>query len=226
MMTNVSVTVLERPIYGMAQVDRLLSLPPGTARRWIDGYDRARRHYEPVVRAESTGEDVVTWGEFVEARLLAGYRRKSVPLLRMRPVVVRLRHELDTPYPLAQARLWVADRELVNTIEEDAAIARPLRLVEVVRTGQLRLAAEAEDFFNEVEWDDGYAARLRPLGMGASVTFDPLHSFGEPTVGVVRTDVVAEEIRAGTPPDRVAASYGLSLRQVNDAIRFELGRVA
>ena len=57
------------------------------ARRWIDGYQRNSRAYPPIVREETTGADVVTWGEFVEARLLASYREAGVPMLRMRPVV-------------------------------------------------------------------------------------------------------------------------------------------
>lgn len=72
------IDVVERPVYGMAQVDRLLGTRPGTARRWIDGYERGGRRYEPVVRLTSTGNDIVTWGEFVEARLLAHYRDKGV----------------------------------------------------------------------------------------------------------------------------------------------------
>ncbi|HVV77173.1 MAG TPA: DUF433 domain-containing protein [Mycobacteriales bacterium] len=80
-------TYLERPVYGMTEVDELLSLSSGTARRWIDGYERRGRHYDPVVRHESTDSDLVTWGEFVETRLLAQYRDAGVPMLRMRPVV-------------------------------------------------------------------------------------------------------------------------------------------
>ncbi len=92
--------LLARVVYGMSDVNRLLALPAGTARRWIDGYERGGRHYEPVVRLASTGDELVTWGEFVETRLLAQYRDKGVPLIRMRPVISRLRQELGTPYPL------------------------------------------------------------------------------------------------------------------------------
>lgn len=52
--------VLERRVYGMAQVDRLLALKSGTARHWIDGYTRAGKTYDPVIRSESSGADLVT----------------------------------------------------------------------------------------------------------------------------------------------------------------------
>jgi len=99
--------LLSRPVYGMGQVDRILGLKPGTARRWIDGYQRDGRRYQPVVRQASTGDDVVTWGEFVETRLLSEYRDAGAPMLLMRPAVERLREELDTPYPLASAHTWL-----------------------------------------------------------------------------------------------------------------------
>ena len=51
------VDLLSRPVYGVGQVDRILGLRPGTARRWIDGYQRSGTSYPPVVREEPTGEE-------------------------------------------------------------------------------------------------------------------------------------------------------------------------
>jgi hypothetical protein len=96
--------LLDRPVYGFVQVDSLLALPPGTARRWIDGYARNGHYYDPVVREHTTEERTVTWGEFVETRLLAEYRDAGVPIVHMRPVVVLLREWLGVRYPLAHAR--------------------------------------------------------------------------------------------------------------------------
>jgi hypothetical protein len=66
------VSVLDRRVYVMPDVDLYLGLPSGTARRWIDGYSRGGRSYPPVIREEPTGDETVAWGEFVETRLLAG----------------------------------------------------------------------------------------------------------------------------------------------------------
>jgi hypothetical protein len=114
-MTNV-IDLLSRPVYGLSQVDVLLSLRPGTSRRWIDGYARAGRSYPPVVREVSTGDEAVTWGEFVETRLLAQYRDAGVPMIRMRPAIDVLREQMQTRYPLASARTWldVDGRELLR----------------------------------------------------------------------------------------------------------------
>ncbi len=49
------------------------------ARAWLDGYERQGAQYAPVIRVEATGDDVVTWGEFVELGYLREYPRKGVP---------------------------------------------------------------------------------------------------------------------------------------------------
>lgn len=62
------------PVYSYREVDRLLGLNPDTAKRWINGYRRNGREYDPIVREESTDAKSVTWGEFIETRLLSEYR--------------------------------------------------------------------------------------------------------------------------------------------------------
>ena len=92
------------------------------ARRWIDGYDRGGVHYPPVVRAECTRDEEVTWGEFVETRLLAEFRARGASMRRLRPAVVRLREEFGR-YPLAHARpfLDIDGRELVRHVQQEMA---------------------------------------------------------------------------------------------------------
>src|SRR5689334_22969883 len=116
--------LLDRPVYGTAQVDRILGLRSGTAERWIDGYTRAGKRYPPVVREESTGSDIVTWGEFSETRLLSEYRGMGAKMVRMRPAVQRLREELGLPYPLAHEAPWIEPlgRELVRRVQDEVGL--------------------------------------------------------------------------------------------------------
>ncbi|MDQ3730113.1 MAG: DUF433 domain-containing protein [Actinomycetota bacterium] len=232
-MSSKVIDLLERPTYGMPQVDRILGLAGGTARRWIDGYDRKGKHYPPVIREESSRDDAVTWGEFVETRLLAEYRGAGVSILRMRPAVEALREELGTSYPLASARTWldVHGQELVRRVQEEVGLERRLALV-VVRTGQrvLTWAKPAEEFRRSVEWagegDDARPALIRPMPDVDDVEVDPLRGFGEPVVRGVRTEVIAELIRAGESPEMVADEYDLKKKQVDAAVRYELLRAA
>jgi uncharacterized protein (DUF433 family) len=230
-MSGEVVNLLERPVYGLAQVDRILGLRGGTARRWIDGYRRADKRYAPIIREASTGSDVVTWGEFVETRLLAEYRDMGVPMIRMRPVVEALRSELGTAYPLASARTWleVDGRELVRRVQDDVKLDRHLRLVEVRSEQGVLWSRQADDFRRSIEWSSGAEReprRLRPVGDIEPVIIDPLRGFGEPVVRGVRTEVIAELVRAGDTPEMIADLYELDRALVDAAVRYELLRAA
>ncbi|MEV0790915.1 DUF433 domain-containing protein [Kribbella sp. NPDC050459] len=215
-------SLLDRAIYSYADVDRLVGLHAGTARRWLEGYERGGRFYDPVLRAEPAGTDVVTWGEMVEARLLAEFRSRDVPVQRLRPAIIRLRNEFGR-YPLAHARpfLDVEGRELVRVVQEQVGLERSLQLV-VVRNGQLVLAESAERFSSAVEYVGDIVGRLKPEVRTPDVVMDPRRSFGQPAVRNVRTESLAEDFRAGTTREDLADLYDLSPAQVDEAIRFEL----
>lgn len=216
-------SLLDREIYSYADVDRLVGVRAGTARRWLEGYTRAGRFYEPVLRPEPTGSDAVTWGEMVEARLLADFRRRDVPVQRMRPAIVALRDEFGR-YPLAVARpfLDVDGRELVRRVQDHVGLDRELCLV-VVRNGQLVLTPVAESFQSNVEHDaSGSAVRVRPDKRTPNVVMDPARAFGQPAIRNVRTEALAEDYRAGTRPAELAELYDLSIDQIDEAIQFEL----
>jgi uncharacterized protein (DUF433 family) len=220
------VSLLDRRVYSLADVDRLLRLPAGTARRWIDGYDRGGVHYPPVVREERTRDEEVTWGEFVEARLLAEFRTRGASMQRLRPAVVRLRREFGR-YPLAHANpfLDVAGRELVRRVQDEVGISGHEMLV-VVRSGQAMMSAPVKDFVKDITYSTGpeaEATAVAPARYGGVVTLDPLHQYGRPVVRSVPTDVVAEQFRAGESAEVIADLFNLTMAQVEQALRFELG---
>lgn len=215
--------LLDRPVYGMSQVDYLLGLTPGTARRWIDGYTRGSRAYAPLVRIDPTGEEIVTWGEFVETRLLSEYRDAGALTKRMRPAIEKLREMFETRYPLAHARPFVAGRELVLQMQESIGLDRDLQLV-VIRNNQIMLTEAAISFYESAEFDDDVVTRLRPVSAIKEVVVDPLRQFGEPVVRSVRTEIIAEQVRAGESLDAIADIYELDRKLVEAAVRYELIR--
>jgi uncharacterized protein (DUF433 family) len=219
------VWLLDRRIYVMSDVDRYLGLPGGTARRWIAGYRRGDRSYPPVIRESRSDDETVSWGEFVETRLLAGYRSRGVPLQRLRPAVQLLRREFGTPYPLATAQpyLEVAGRELVMQVQDRTGLERPLWLV-VGRGGQLMLTGPAQEFFERAEFsrENGAVTGLRTEADTPDVRIDPLRQTGQPVVRSVPTAVLAEGFRAGDNVDTLAELYELSPDQVLQAIRYEM----
>jgi uncharacterized protein (DUF433 family) len=219
----VGITVLDREVYSMGEAARLLAVRPARLRAWIDGYTRGGTHYDPVIRPERTGNDAVTWGEFVEAGYLREYRvRHKVSLQRLRPVVQILKERLGVPYPLAHSKPYVADRELVLEVQRETGLEHELSMV-VVRSGQLVLAPHAAAFVEKVEFapGDGEALRIFPDERNSPVTIDPLHAFGAPAIRGVRTENLYDLFAAGDSIAAIARSYELPIADVEAAIRYE-----
>lgn len=215
-------SLLHREVYVMSQVDRLLDLGIGTARRWIDGYERRGRQYEPLVRAETTGSDAVTWGEFVETRLIAEYRSRGVAVVRMRPAIMALRREFETDYPLATSRPFLSEdgRDLVLRVQDETVLSPSLRFV--VRTNQIvMLSMEVQRFQQDAEYEETDEVRRFRLFGTPNVVLDPEYGFGEPTVRGrrLRVSAIAEAIAAGEARDDIKATWDISDDVVDDALR-------
>lgn len=165
----------------------------------------------------------MTWGEFVELGYLREYRRKGVPLQRLRPVIDALRQALKTPYPLATARPYVYDRELVLELQERSEV--PPAIAIVIRSGQeILMTPETQRFFKKVEFDPGSAGdalRLRPAGTASPVVIDPLIRFGRPSVHGVATDRLWELHDAGESLEQIADGYELAIDSVRAAVAYE-----
>ncbi len=218
-----TVSILERPVYGIVEAAGLLGIRPERVRAWLDGYERNGVRYPPVIRPEPTAGEVVTWGEFVELGYLREYRRKGVPLQRLRPVIDELRREFNTPYPLATARPYVMGKELVLQVQERHGT--PAAIAIVIRSGQqILLADEANRFLKKVEFDrpkEGDVRRIYPAGQVSPVVIDPLVRFGRPSVAGVATERLWELHDAGENVDEIADGYDLPTEAVRAAIAYE-----
>jgi uncharacterized protein (DUF433 family) len=221
--SNNGVSILERPVYGIAEAAGLLGLRPDRTRAWLDGVERQGVRYPSVIRGRSTGQDVVTWGEFVELGYLREYRRKGVPLQRLRPVIDELRSEFSTPYPLATAKPYIIGKELVLDVQERNDLPAPIAIV--IRSGQqLLLADDANRFFRKVEFDppeEGDVRRIRPAGSTSPVVIDPLVRFGRPSVQGVATERLWELFDAGEAVEEIAKGYDLPAELVRAAVAYE-----
>ncbi len=216
-----TISLLDREIYGFGQVDRILELSRGTAKRWIDGYERLGTRYEPVVRPEQTGSPTVTWGEFVETRLISEYRSAGIKIFRMRPAIEALRQEFGVRHPLATARpfLDVEGWELVQRVQDETNLDRSLWFV--IRSRQMILPSMALQRFKKVaEYDDN--GTVIRFNLAENVVLDPDYASGEPTIKGRRLRVsdIVEAAAAGESGESIKAMWDLTDDQYSDAVQY------
>jgi uncharacterized protein (DUF433 family) len=217
------VHVLEREMYSEAEAARLLQVAQNTLHYWLDGGEQRGRSYKPIIRLEPRGDrSPVTWAEFIEAALLRQYRRQHrVPMAELRTFIDTLRERLGIPYPLAHARPFVGDRQLVMEAQDVAGLAAEFCLVAVARN-QLILTAPSESFFERVTWADEVAAQWRPHSDPRSpVRIDPEVRFGRPSINGISTEIIWEHDLAGEAVEEVADAFALSVADVRWALAYE-----
>jgi uncharacterized protein (DUF433 family) len=221
------VSLLDRPVYTYPQVDRLLNLTSGTSKRWLNGYRRKRVFYPPILRQEPTEARWVTWGEFVETRLFAGYRDiDNIPVQRMRRVVEVLRNEFDRTYPLAYATPYVQPegRRMLWQAQIEAEL--PEEFAIEVDTGQILLAPWVSTFAESATFDeaaDGAVTALTPDPDFPAVQLDPNLRGGEPVIDGrrIRVTTIASLVRGGEDITDVAGWYDLTVDEVQQAVNYD-----
>ncbi|MBC8486837.1 MAG: DUF433 domain-containing protein [Bacteroidetes bacterium] len=124
-----------------------------------------------------------------------------------------------TPFPFATAGvlegLASVGKRIVFQFSES-------QIINIDMTKQLNLKF-IKDFMNKLDFNKGELAnRLWPLGKNHSVVVDPDHQFGQPTI--YGTNIIPYTIyhmvKANEPVDFIASTYGISKKQIKDAITF------
>lgn len=229
-----SVDRFSTPLYGIGEAAAYLDVPPSTLATWAYGYERQRpgagvmigRPVITAIRPPHRHEAAVPFIGLAEAYALAAFRQARVPMQRIRPAIDALHRELGLEYALASQRLFTDGAEILydyaqhadNTPEGESA-----RELVVVRNNQRVFAEVVDRYLRRVDFAaDGYAQLIRlPQYSVAEVTVDPDHAFGRPrfTRGGAGLEDVIDLFRAGESVDVVAAEFGLSRIEVEDALR-------
>src|SRR6266540_3408136 len=147
MLTNMDdAQVLDLPLYSLTEAGRLLGVRSVTLKRWLEGYTARGTWHRPIIRPEPTGDESVTWGEFVEGGFLSEYR-KGVSLQSLRPFVNELRERFQVRYPLAHFKPAVdpSGRDWIFELQQLTGIPDQLALVQW-KNQQLMWSATAESF--------------------------------------------------------------------------------
>jgi uncharacterized protein (DUF433 family) len=211
------IDVLRFPYYSARDAARYTRLPYSTVLYWT----RGRPGHPPVIRAKHQ----LSFLELVEIHMLGVFRRyHRVPLQKLRRVLTTLAKRYpDEAHPLATRRFWLDGRSVFTEELGD--------LVSLSEPGQLALRDVVELYAKRVEWGGSTPRRLflfttRPeleidAELPKSIVIDPAVAYGQPVVAGTRitADVLFGRFEAGETVEALADDYGITLQQVQDAIR-------
>ncbi len=219
----------ELPAYSIAEAAHYLRMPTATLRSWVLGRfyptGRERRFFRPIIELPNRERPQLSFVNLVEAHVLDAIRRDhEVALKHVRTALAFLaKQQLRSRHPLAEQDFVTDGLHLF--IEEYG------RLINISRDGQLAMRAVVDAYLERIERDvKGLPIRLFPftrrrtLDEPRAVVIDPTVSFGRPVlIGTgIPTAVIAERYKAGDSMDDLAADYGRTRLEIEEAVRCEL----
>lgn len=213
--------------YTLAESARYLKLPTATLRAWALGraYPTAEgaRQFRPLIRPATTQPPQLSFWNLIEAHVLRSFRTDHAVSLRA------LRQALD----FAEQALRIERLLLRKELCADAGqlfLDRYGELISLSTSGQLAMRRLLEEHLRRVEWDEWkFPVRLYPflsstLSTGdRPIAIDPGISFGRPVIArlSISTAVLAQRMDAGETVEDLAADYGLTLPEIEQAVLYE-----
>ncbi len=210
-----------RPRYSFAEADRIAGVTTNTSRRWLKGYGfwyEGQHHSMPPVTRTPETKDAVSFVDLMEFATIGKLRKKVFSFKRIRKINATARFYLQTDRPLVTERFKVKGRDIF--VDDGFGI-----LVDVGYGAGMQAWDDVLDpFLDTVEYEGEIVRRWWPLGKGVAVLVDPNFAFGLPVVeGTgVRTEIIAERHRAGDSTDEIAYDFDTTLKQIKDALRWEI----
>ena len=206
---------------------RYLRLPAGTLRSWVVGrsYPTSHGHraFSPLVRPAKRQPVTLSFLNLLESHVLRALRSEhgvSVPDLRK-------------ALEYAERELKIERLLLRQDLQTDAGrifLERYGELIDLSNSGQLALRKVLEAHLRRVEWDPSrLPIRFYPFlsSDNASeqriIAIDPGVAFGRPVVrrAGVSTQTIVDRLDAGEAVEDVAADYGITAADVEQAVVYE-----
>lgn len=223
---------LDLALYPVPEAARLARLPVRTLWNWVrgDGYragGRAARAH-PVIRPTAKSPDgfALSFINLMETVALAGFRESGVSMQRVRKALQYAARHMQMEHPLVHERILSDGVDLFWQYQQREPQGE-VHLVNISRGGQKAFPESVMRYLREMEWGPDFLVSRwwpgsRRAGAGA-VVVDPARAFGAPVIAKtgIRTRDVFQRFSAGEPIEELAIDYGLSVAQIEAAIRTE-----
>lgn len=211
---------LGKGVYTLPDVARLLKLPYQKVHRWVNTYwdGELGQLFEQRYSWETNGSKAVSFHTLIELYVMMLLTESGVPARQILNAHQELAKVYTTPFPFARksiiSNISIGQKKIYFHLNGDTLCLNG--------TKQLELDF-IHEFITRLEFgDDDVANRFWPMGKNNAILVDPKRRFGQPVIGKsnISPDAINSHFKANDPPAYIAAIFGLSEKEVNDAIAF------
>lgn len=207
----------DAPAYGLPESAVYLKVPYQTLRYWLTGF----RKRPPIVDAVENDPIRLSFINLLECHVLAGMRKLyDLKLPAVRRALRHLAKESPRPHPLIN--------EAFLTNRKDLFIQRLGRTINISQNGQMGL-----DFYRlhleRVRVEREGMLRFFPFVVEPgpaepkTIEINPMVGFGKPVIAGtgISTAIIASRFKARESIADLAAEYGRTQQEIEEAIRWE-----
>lgn len=211
------------PLYTISEAARLAQVHPMTVRRWLYGEQTPGVQMQPVFAGPSKTSErpvEVSFLQLAEIVIVSQFRRKYIPLQRIRKAHQFARNTWQLEYPFARLSLRTDGARVLRQFEE-AEPGAPL-LVLAPESAQWTLPQYVSEAIQAFDFQDDLASRWFPVGRSVPIVIDPQFSAGLPTIPDRRLTIRAiyNRWKFGQSMDFIAEDYMLQREVVEGALRY------
>ncbi len=190
---------------------------PGALARW-------RALFELPCHGPVHGTDpaVPSFAELITIAFIAAFRRHGVALDVVHRMHDDLRSALTDEYPF----MLLAFKTRAPLVLDHQGIDNLSDLGIVVRHGHYGWTEPILAEFEQFDYDHDLALRWYPRGRDSSIVVDARIAFGGPTIkgAGILTHILKQRYVAGEALEETAEDFGISVDQLQEALRFEYDR--
>ncbi|WP_124976158.1 DUF433 domain-containing protein [Aphanothece sacrum] len=222
----------EIPSYSIRDAARYLRISSSTIRSWTIGrkypISNGLNFFHPLIDIPQQKPYLLSFINLIEVHILRAIRKDhQIQLNKVREALDYINEEFKIPYPLA--------REQFRTDGVDLFIEKYGALINASQKGQRELKNAFNTHLERIEPDDsGLAIKLYPFTRSHEennpriVVIDPRIAFGRLVIANtgVATSILKERYWAGDSMEELAYDYDCDHKDIEEAIRCELGNAA
>lgn len=194
---------LNTPNYEVGEAARYAHVHANTVSRWQRNTTLGAR--DPRLK--------LSYLQLIELAVAVSCKEAGMKLADIRTARAYFAGAFKTKHPFATMRLQTDGVDLALEAGADLLIGN--------RNGQLAWKSVIGERFKQFDYDDGLATRWHVAGKQSPVVIDPRVRFGAPHVAGVPTWLLKDRWLTGEPMDEIRDDFGISVKEVNAALRFE-----
>lgn len=216
---------LDLPAYSIAEAAQWAGVHPNTIRYWY--YGRSGRG-SGIVLPGKKRRTPLTYLQLAEVAFVSTFRHLGVELYRIRDAQRWLVDSMGVEAPFARLRFQTEGIHILLELGQlhPEFQSDVTKMIVADRAGQFAWSSLLADRFAEFDYERGVAVRWHVAGADSSVIIDARRGFGAPTVRGIKTRAISGRSKAGASDTALQRNFGLTAKEIDDALRFEGLRTA